>query len=215
MNVVRDANEFNGVQSSVYRKHHYFDLERFMNKGYNVDVGVVLITPLQMVMTDCYKKNDYVSFYTHEDTMKEIYEAVYNGDDVILEKKWYGIWPFDVIRDGNICMQMCNGISKDNSNDIIISLPDVVSEEQYNALVYFNDYIKKIYENNKSYFDMRPMLFKMVTSNSKFSDIECHNNIDLILENIKSRVGEVNCRDEFIVGTDFSSSLNESKGMKK
>lgn len=215
MNVVRDVNEFNNVQSGVYRKHCYFDLEKFMNKGYNVDVGVVLITPLQMVMTDCYKRNDYVGFYTHEDTMKEIYGAVYNGNNVILDKEWDSVWPFDVIRDGNICMQMCNGISKDNSNDIIISMPDVVSEEQYNALVYFNDYIKKIYENNKSSFDIRPMLFKMIASNSKFSDIECRNNIDFILEKIKSRVGEVNYRDEFIVGTDFGSSLNESKGMKR
>lgn len=211
-NIINDIKEFNDVQSGVSRKHHYFNLEKFMNGGYNVDAAVCLITPLQVVMTDCYKKNDYMSYYTHEDTMKEIYGAVYCGNEEVLNKKWEMSWPYDVIKDGNICMQMCNNISKECSNDVAISIPNVISKEQYDALVDFNLYIKKIYENNKNYFDKRSICFRFsINNNIKESDMQSFNNIDSLLENIKMRIGDVTYRDEFIVGTSLNGSLSDNK----
>lgn len=215
-NIINDTKEFNDVQSGVSRKHHYFNLEKFMNGGYNVDAAVCLITPLQVVMTDCYKKNDYMSYYTHEDTMKEIYGAVYCGNEEVLNKKWEMAWPYDVIKDGNICMQMCNKFTMDNSNDIVLSIPDVISIDQYNALVSFNDYIKKIYVNNKSYFDLKSISFKFSkTNNFKDSDIISNNSIDAILEIVRNRIGDVTYRDEFIVGTSLNGSLSDNKGKGK
>lgn len=215
-NNINDTKEFNDVQAGVSRKHHYFDLEKFMNGGYNVDAAVCLITPLQVVMTDCYKKNDYIGFYTHEDTMKEIYGAVYHGNEVILNKKWGMAWPCEVIKDSNICMQICNSFTKDSSNDIVISIPNMISIEQYNALVSFNDYIKKIYNGKKNDFDLKPMNFKFSkTNNSKDADVVCNNNIDAVLEVVRDRIGDVTYCDEFIVGTDLINSLSDTKGKSK
>lgn len=196
-------------QLLVRKKHLNFDLEKFMNNRATTDAAVLIVTPYQYVMTECFIKRYYNSSnYTHEETANAIYSSIYDN----YEKNNCNptqIWYDKILNDGNICFQLCSGCFAVS----IMGFPNTITQSQYDFLVLFNDEIKRIHENNKKYFDENPMIF-VNSINGRF----IRNNIDSILEELNSRIENTNTKEETIIGSnikELNKNLNSKLILKK
>lgn len=192
------------LKLTVEKEHLNFDLEKFMKKEGASSGAVVLMTPKQIVATDCFVRRELDPTYgEHGFALEAISNAVY-ADYGVYNTSYNLIWQAIALADGNIFMQLCTDCSS------IIWIPEVISISQYNSLLLFNEKIKEIYSNNKEYFDLYPMAF---ISNLR-EDKEDLNNIDTILEIAKGKIGNVNLKMETIVGDNIQQlnySLDDSE----
>lgn len=196
-------------QLRLKKEHLIFDLEKFMlNKGTS-DGALLLITPSQILMTDCFVSAfEDDPFGCHLDVADYMYKAIY-GESKLFEGGNPFIWQELVMEDGNVCLQLCR------SEDMAISLvcvPEIISENQYNLLVEFNNRVKEIYVNNKNYFDNSPMGFVLYDSDNECDTL---NNLDDILLVLKDRIGKVNSRQEVILGNSIDNCNLFFKKVKK
>lgn len=212
-----DLNNLSASQFRVKMQHSKFDLETFMNHYTSVsDAAVLLLTPSQVVTTNLFVNNNYGDFCVHEDTLREIYNTIYV--DFEKPKTQKKTLQDSIMADGNIFMLLMNGPAAIN----IIGIPDVISVSQYNLLVDFNNKIKEMYENDKSYFDSFPMRFITYYGSDNYN--ENVNNIDAILVNLKNSIGDAQEREEVILGDSIkdldvywnnSNLFFKSKKLKK
>lgn len=193
-------------QLMVKKEHLIFDLEAFMKEKGASDGAVMLITPNQCIMTDCFvRRASDLSYGEHGAAINAIYQAIYENPEEVTGT-YDRMWQEQVMQDGNGCIQLCNGSSS------VVSIPEVVSQAQYLALDWFNNKIKEIYEMNRDYFDVYPMEFV------SWGDVSSVNNIDEILASIK--VGEVNYKfeDEMVLGNsikEWSYQLSDNHRHKR
>jgi 16S rRNA (adenine1518-N6/adenine1519-N6)-dimethyltransferase len=62
---------------TLFAYHLKFDLEMFMNHYSESEAAVLLVTPSQFILTDCFIESSYEQgYYTHEDTMRVIYSSI-------------------------------------------------------------------------------------------------------------------------------------------
>lgn len=198
------GNFINGVvydwQQYIINKNRSFDLSKFMVNNYSTNGAVVLITPLQAIMSECFAKRG--DGYAHVDTMKSIYSSVYEENVKTNGEEIYNDLFTD---DNNIRMRLCSSISIN-----VIYIPSVITDSQYNYLVNFNNMIKNIYMKNKTYFDEFPMQFS-----SNLVDEYSLNNIDNIVAMARNNVGTFSYLDEYLIGEDISGNLSNSNIKRK
>lgn len=190
---IDDLEKLSSNQLLIRNNHMKFDLETFMNHNSESEAAVLLVTPSQFILTDCFIESSYEQgYYTHEDTMRVIYSSISIELDKIKNNK--STLENLIIKDGNIFMLLCNEFEIFS----IIGIPKVISKSQYNFLVTFNNELKKIYQNNKDYFDYHPMKFTTYYDNNACYDTL--NNIDGILHNLKKNIGYIQEREEILLG---------------
>lgn len=172
-----------------------FDLEKFFLKDGTDNTAVLLITPEQSIMTECFagKTKEYGNSDQHAATVGEIYKVIYDDgqlspevqtDEEILGEKTQ--------KDGNILIQLC----QDSSSNIW--LPKTINSFQYSALEKFCNEINAISEKNKIKLDFWP----------DFNEYQNPEGLQLALEEAKNRIGNVDLRNEIIVGITSNNILS-------
>lgn len=112
----------------------------FYSKKNNNDIGVVLITPNQMICRS--SKDNY-----HISIVNEIYKKIYNVEFSSNEEDWISI----------VTSKFNNIFVKMTKTDFLVYLPEYITTSQYQMLNILNQQIKKMmYPTFKiSYVDMR------------------------------------------------------------
>lgn len=148
-----------------------FDLEDFyLRKGPSTG-AVCLITKNQMLITDCYiKENSKRSYGTHRKTADDIYKAIYG---IGIAKIPY--WESQIIEDGNIIMELCCSFPS------VIHIPNELSGSQRTMLTNFVNRINNIINNN-DFFKDNPQEFILLIGENQ--EISCTNELNTLLEEI-------------------------------
>ena len=162
----------NDIQRKLLSEINKFSLNDFLHDNGPVTGAVILITPNQMLKTYNYVEKD--RYYSHFDTVNEMYKAIYN------ENIDYNIlWQPSIIKDGNIVLQLC--IPKYEFS--FAWLPENIENSQIDYLEKFNNELKSIKQKDQEYFKENRTVFYI-------KGYEYNEDLDELLHDLKFKKGE-------------------------